>query len=81
MDKRIEFLKNSGFDYEKFKLDNEYSAANLLIAMQKHAEWMAEQAFIAGYEWNDACYIYLHENQNEKPIDYEKWLKKFKKEQ
>ena len=41
-----ETLEKNGFDFEKFKADNEYSARNILKAMQEYGEYCAEQAWI-----------------------------------
>lgn len=33
-----EILESNGFDFEAFKLENEYSAKNLLLAMEQYSE-------------------------------------------
>lgn len=33
-----EILENNGFDFDQFEIDNEYSAKNLLKAMQEYAD-------------------------------------------
>lgn len=40
-----ETLEKNGFDFEKFKADNEYSAKNILKAMQEYGKYCAEQAW------------------------------------
>jgi len=41
-----ETLEKNGFDFEKFKADNEYSARNILKAMEEYGKHCAEQAWI-----------------------------------
>jgi hypothetical protein len=40
-----ETLEKNGFDFEKFKADNEYSARNILKAMEEYGKYCAEQAW------------------------------------
>ena len=41
-----DLLQDNGFDFEKFKLENEYSAKNILLAMQAYAD---QEALRFGY--------------------------------
>lgn len=43
-----EILEKNGFDFEAFELDNEYSAKNLLRAMELYAESKATEAYNQG---------------------------------
>lgn len=38
-----QFLCDNGFDFDQFKLENEYSAKNLLIAMDEYSEYNCNQ--------------------------------------
>ena len=38
-----DILEDNGFDFEKFKLESEYSAKNILLAMQAYADQEAKR--------------------------------------
>jgi len=42
MKTKEQILDELGFDYAKFKFDNEYSAKNILLAMEEYAKEMLE---------------------------------------
>lgn len=41
---RREFLEESGFDVDKFELENEYSYKNILYAMEAYANYRIQNA-------------------------------------
>ena len=45
-----DLLQDNGFDFEKFKLENEHSAKNILLAMQAYAD---QEALRFGYYLTD----------------------------
>ena len=53
-----EILEKNGFDFDQFEIDNEYSAKNLLSAMQEFAE-----AFHKEKLKNDLIYFASQRNE------------------
>ena len=43
METKEQILYRNGFDFEYFKLENEYSAKNLLLAMDEYSEQNCDQ--------------------------------------
>lgn len=55
-----EILARNGFDFEAFKLENEYSAKNLLLAMEEYSEQTCK---VVHNLYNQREYLYKKENQ------------------
>ena len=45
MKTKEEILEKNGFDFELFEIENEYSAKNLLLAMEEYAQEYAQEYF------------------------------------
>ena len=57
-----EALEKNGFDFELFQTENEYSAKNILLAMEEYGKHCAEQAW----------------NESRKDWDFDIWWNEFK---
>lgn len=85
MGKRIEFMDYQKlFDYFKdshgitlLQTDMQEVCNIINKNRDEYAEWLAEQAFIAGADWNDALFM-RNEGEKCEVIDFKTWLEKIK---